>query len=270
MFQLVSYSPDGNKRLTQLSLPDPLKMRLRRTPCLMHMIHQSDSTGKDSRHTGRDSERLQRIANRRQKVSLADVIVPGGCAVVEEGAKRAGHKVTVPFTPGRTDASEAQTDVHSVSALEPKADGFRNYVKSNAGAPVAERLLDRAQLLTLSAPEMTVLIGGLRVLNANVGQAAHGVFTKQPGTLSNDFFVNLLDMDTTWRASAAEGVYEGLDSRTNTPKWSATGVDLIFRANSQLRALAEVYARDDTKVTFADDFVATRTKVMNLDRYDLV
>ena len=160
--------------------------------------------------------------------------------------------------------------MHSVSALEPKADGFRNYVKNKAGAPVAELLLERAQLLTLSAPEMTVLIGGLRVLNANVGQAAHGVFTKQPETLTNDFFVNLLDMGTTWRESASVGEYEGLDSKTNAPKWSATGVDLIFGSNSQLRAIAEVYACDDAKVTFVNDFVAAWTKVMNLDRYDLV
>ena len=205
-----------------------------------------------------------------KKVSLADLIVLGGCAAVEEAAKRAGHNVIVPFAPGRTDASEAQTDVHSVSALEPKADGFRNYTNGNAGATVADWLLDRAQLLTLSAPEMTVLIGGLRVLNANVGQAAHGVFTRQPGTLSNDFFVNLLDMGTTWRASASEGIYEGLDANTKTPKWSATGVDLIFGSNSQLRALAEVYASDDAKESFVHDFVAAWDKVMNLDRYDLV
>ena len=205
-----------------------------------------------------------------KKVSLADLIVLGGCAAVEEAAKRAGHNVIVPFAPGRTDASEAQTDVHSVSALEPKADGFRNYTNGNAGATVADLLLDRAQLLTLSAPEMTVLIGGLRVLNANVGQAAHGVFTRQPGTLSNDFFVNLLDMGTTWRASASEGIYEGLDANTKTPKWSATGVDLIFGSNSQLRALAEVYASDDAKESIVHDFVAAWDKVMNLDRYDLV
>ena len=198
------------------------------------------------------------------------MIVLGGCAAVEEAAKRAGHNVIVPFAPGRTDASEAQTDVHSVSALEPKADGFRNYTNGNAGATVADWLLDRAQLLTLSAPEMTVLIGGLRVLNANVGQAAHGVFTRQPGTLSNDFFVNLLDMGTTWRASASEGIYEGLDANTKAPKWSATGVDLIFGSNSQLRALAEVYASDDAKESIVHDFVAAWDKVMNLDRYDLV
>ena len=176
----------------------------------------------------------------------------------------------MPFTPGRTDATQAQTDVDGFAVLEPKADGFRNYTNGNAGATVADWLLDRAQLLTLSAPEMTVLIGGLRVLNANVGQAAHGVFTRQPGTLSNDFFVNLLDMGTTWRASASEGIYEGLDANTKTPKWSATGVDLIFGSNSQLRALAEVYASDDAKESFVHDFVAAWDKVMNLDRYDLV
>ena len=219
-------------------------------------------------------EAIQQAFNASQtgakKVSLADLIVLGGCAAVEEAAKRAGHNVIVPFAPGRTDASEAQTDVHSVSALEPKADGFRNYTNGNAGATVADWLLDRAQLLTLSAPEMTVLIGGLRVLNANVGQAAHGVFTRQPGTLSNDFFVNLLDMGTTWRASASEGIYEGLDANTKAPKWSATGVDLIFGSNSQLRALAEVYASDDAKESIVHDFVAAWDKVMNLDRYDLV
>ena len=204
-----------------------------------------------------------------KKVSLADLIVLGGSAAVEEAAKKAGQVVTVPFAPGRTDASQAQTDVHSVAALEPKADGFRNYVSSKAGAPVAELLLDRAQLLTLSAPEMTVLIGGLRVLNTNVGHAAHGVFTHTPGTLTNDFFVNLLDMGTTWRASATEGVYEGLDGKTNAPKWTATGVDLIFGSNSQLRALAEVYATDDAKAMFVNDFLAAWAKVMNLDRYDL-
>ncbi len=205
-----------------------------------------------------------------KKVSLADLIVLGGCAAVELAASHAGQVVSVPFTPGRADASQAQTDVHSVSSLEPQADGFRNYVNSETGAPVAELLLDRAQLLTLSAPEMTVLIGGLRVLGANVGQTAHGVFTQQVGALTNDFFVNLLDMGTAWRASATTGVYQGLDSKTNALKWTATGVDLIFGSNSQLRALAEVYATDDAKAKFVDDFVAAWTKVMNLDRYDLV
>ncbi len=205
-----------------------------------------------------------------KKVSLADLIVLGGCAAVELAASHAGQVVSVPFAPGRTDASQGQTDVYSVSALEPQADGFRNYVNSKAGAPVAELLLDRAQLLTLSAPEMTVLIGGLRVLNANVGRAAHGVLTHQPGTLTNDFFVNLLDMGTMWRASATKGVYEGLDSKTNALKWTATGVDLIFGSNSQLRALGEVYATNDAKENFVNDFIAAWTKVMNLDRYDLV
>jgi catalase-peroxidase len=205
-----------------------------------------------------------------KKVSLADLIVLGGCAAVEAAAKQAGHDVTVPFTPGRTDASQAQTDVESFAVLEPQADGFRNYARAGLESCAAELLIDKAQLLTLTAPEMTVLIGGMRVLNANVGQAAHGVFTKQPGVLTNDFFVNLLDMRTKWQKSAgAEGVLEGKDRTTGAPKWTGTVVDLVFGSNSQLRALAEVYACSDASQKFVNDFVAAWTKVMHLDRFDL-
>ncbi len=212
----------------------------------------------------------QSNGNKGKKVSFADLIVLGGCAAVEEAAKKAGHKVKVPFSPGRTDASQKQTDVHSFAVMEPVADGFRNYVRNGRKLPAEDLLVDRAQLLTLTAPEMTVLIGGLRVLNANVGQAKHGVFTKQPETLTNDFFVNLLDMNTKWQASAAsEGVYEGRDRETDKLKWTGTRVDLLFGSHSQLRALAEVYAADDSKAAFVKDFVAAWNKVMNLDRYDL-
>jgi catalase-peroxidase len=204
-----------------------------------------------------------------KKVSLADLIVLGGCAAVEQAAKAGGQTVEVPFTPGRTDASQEQTDVESFAVLEPVADGFRNYLKAS-GVPAEERLLDKAQLLTLSAPEMTVLVGGLRALNANVGQSAHGVFTARPGVLSNDFFVNLLDMDTAWEpTSDAREIFEGRERKTGAPKWTATRVDLVFGSNSQLRALAEVYAQADAKEKFVRDFVAAWTKVMNLDRFDV-
>jgi catalase-peroxidase len=205
-----------------------------------------------------------------KKVSLADLIVLGGCAAVEEAAKKAGHNVKVPFSPGRTDASQKQTDVESFAVLEPTADGFRNYIRKGHPVPAEEMLIDRAQLLTLTAPEMTVLVGGMRALNANVGQSKHGVFTKRPETLTNDFFVNLLDMSTQWQPSAgAEGVYEGRDRKTNEVKWTGTRVDLVFGSNSQLRALAEVYACADSKEKFAKDFAAAWGKVMNLDRFDL-
>src|SRR5437016_4562811 len=205
-----------------------------------------------------------------KKVSLADLIVLCGCAAVEAAAKKAGHDVKVPFTPGRTDASQEQTDVHSFAPLEPIADGFRNYLRSGQPLPAEELLLDRAQLLTLTAPEMTVLIGGLRALNVNAGQSKHGVFTNRPETLTNDFFVNLLNMKTNWQASSTtEGVFEGRDRATGEIKWKGTRVDLIFGSNSQLRAVAEVYACDDAKEAFVKDFVAAWTKVMNLDRYDL-
>ncbi len=205
-----------------------------------------------------------------KKVSLADLIVLGGCAAVEQAAKKAGHNVTVPFSPGRTDASQEQTDVVSFSVLEPKADGFRNYQKAKYAVSAEELLVDRAQLLTLTAPEMTVLVGGMRVLNANFGQSKHGVFTKRPETLTNDFFVNLLDMRTTWKASSGdEDVFEARDRATGELKWTGTRVDLIFGSNSQLRALAEVYGCEDSQEKFVQDFVAAWNKVMNLDRFDL-
>jgi len=206
-----------------------------------------------------------------KKVSLADLIVLGGCAGVEQAAKNAGHDVTVPFTPGRTDASQEQTDVESFAVLEPAADGFRNYQKAKYSVKAEELLVDRAQLLTLTAPEMTVLVGGMRVLDANFGQSKHGVFTKRPGTLTNDFFVNLLDMSTAWKATAQDDdVFEGRDRATGELKWTGTRVDLIFGSNSQLRALAEVYGSEDSREKFLRDFVAVWNKVMNLDRFDLV
>jgi catalase-peroxidase len=205
-----------------------------------------------------------------KNVSLADLIVLGGCAAVEAAAKKAGHDVTVPFSPGRTDASQDQTDVDSFAVLEPVADGFRNYARKGLEGSAAELLVDKAQLLTLTAPEMTVLVGGLRALNANAGPSTHGVFTKRPETLSNDFFVNLLDMGTTWQKSAtAEGVLEGRDRVTGALKWTGTVIDLVFGSNSQLRALAEVYACDDSQEAFVRDFVAAWGKVMHLDRFDL-
>jgi catalase-peroxidase len=205
-----------------------------------------------------------------KQVSLADLIVLGGCAAVEEAARKAGHAVSVPFAPGRTDASQEQTDVESFGYLEPLADGFRNYVRAGHEAVAAELLIDRANLLTLTAPQMTALVGGLRVLGANAGPAPHGVFTARPGTLTNDFFVNLLDMDTVWRtSSAAAGVLEGRNRATGELKWTGTVVDLVFGSNSQLRALAEVYAAADGEAKFVRDFAAAWAKVMNLDRYDL-
>lgn len=205
-----------------------------------------------------------------KKVSLADLIVLGGCAAVEEAAKAAGFKIEVPFTPGRMDASQAQTDVESFAVLEPEADGFRNYQKKAYSVSAEEMLVDKAQLLTLSAPEMTVLVGGLRVLGANYGNSKHGVFTNQVGKLTNDFFVNLLDMGTKWKPTSDEGdTFEGRDRKTNQLNWTGTRVDLIFGSNSQLRALAEVYAQDDAKQKFVKDFVAAWNKVMNLDRFDL-
>jgi catalase-peroxidase len=205
-----------------------------------------------------------------KKVSLADLIVLGGCAAIEAAAKKAGHEVKVPFSPGRMDASQAQTDVDSFAPLEPAADGFRNYLRNGLEGSAAQLLVDKAQLMTLTAPEMTVLIGGMRALNANVAQAGHGVFTHRPETLSNDFFVNLLDMRTKWRKSAAvDGVLEGRDRSTDALRWTGTVVDLVFGSNSQLRAIAEVYACSDSQKAFVDDFVAAWNKVMNLDRFDL-
>ena len=206
-----------------------------------------------------------------KKVSLADLIVLGGCAAVEQAAKNAGHDVTVPFAPGRTDASQEQTDVESFAVLEPAVDGFRNYCRPGETLPLEHGLLDRAYMLTLTAPEMTVLIGGMRALDANVARSAHGVFTDRPETLTNDFFVNLLDMSTDWTPSAStENVYDGRDRRTGELTWTATAVDLVFGSHSQLRALAEVYAGADANETFVRDFVAAWNKVMNLDRFDLV
>jgi catalase-peroxidase len=205
-----------------------------------------------------------------KKVSLADLIVMGGDAAIEEAAKKAGHDVKIPFSPGRTDASQEQTDVHSFAVMEPIADGFRNYLRSGQHLSAEELLVDRAQLLKLTAPEMTVLIGGMRALNANFGQAKHGVFTNRPETLTNDFFVNLLDMNTKWEpSSTSEGVYEGRDRATGQIKWTGTRVDLLFGSNSQLRAIAEVFASDDSKQAFVKEFAAAWNKVMNLDRYDL-
>ncbi len=204
-----------------------------------------------------------------KKVSLADLIVLGGCAAVEQAAKKAGYDVTVPFTPGRTDASQEQTDVESFAVLEPVADGFRNYLKNKFAVSAEELLVDRAQLLTLSAPEMTVLLGGMRVLGANAGQSPHGILTERPETLTNDFFVNLLDMSTMWQPTEDENVFEGRDRATGEQKWTGTRADLIFGANSQLRAVAEVYGCADSQEKFVHDFVAVWDKVMNLDRFDL-
>jgi catalase-peroxidase len=212
---------------------------------------------------------FNRVAVGGKKVSLADLIVLGGCAGVEQAAKRAGHDVIVPFTPGRMDASQEQTDIASFAVLEPIADGFRNYEKSSYAMSSEELLIDKAQLLTLTAPEMTVLVGGMRVLKANVEQSKHGVFTKRPETLTNDFFVNLLDMGTEWKpASDAKHVFEGRDRKTGEPKWSGTRVDLVFGSSSQLRALAEVYGSSDAQEKFVRDFVSAWNKVMNLDRFD--
>lgn len=219
-------------------------------------------------------ENIQKEFNSAQKdgkkISLADLIVLGGCAAVEQAAKNAGHNITVPFSPGRTDASQEQTDADSFAVLEPAADGFRNYLKTKFSIPTEEMLIDKAQLLTLTAPEMTVLVGGMRVLNANYDHSDLGVFTKKPGTLSNDFFVNLLDMSTVWKAADdSKEIFEGRDRKSGNVKWKATRADLIFGSNSELRALAEVYACSDAKEKFVKDFVAAWNKVMNLDRFDL-
>ena len=222
----------------------------------------------------RKLEKIQKDFNGAQsggkKVSLADLIVLGGCAAVEAAAKKAGHDVQVPFSPGRTDASQEMTDVNSFAVLEPTADGFRNFLRKEHDRPAVELLVDRAHLLTLTAPEMTALVGGMRVLNANFGQSKLGVFTKRPEALTNDFFVNLLDMSTEWRKSSqCEHIYEGCDRRTGAVKWTGTAVDLVFGSNSQLRAIAEAYACDDSPQAFVHDFVAAWSKVMNLDRFDL-
>lgn len=219
-------------------------------------------------------EKIQKEFNATQTdgklVSMADLIVLGGCAAIEKAAKNAGHEIKVPFTAGRADASAEQTDVDSFAVLEPLADGFRNYFKPSHKASAEEMLIDKAQLLTLTAPEMTVLLGGLRVLNANFDHSKHGVFTNNPETLSNDFFLNLLDLGTTWKAtSEAQEVFEGRDRKTGEVKWTGTRVDLIFGSNSELRAIAEVYGSSDSKEKFVKDFVKAWDKVMNLDRFDL-
>jgi catalase-peroxidase len=213
---------------------------------------------------------FNKAASGGKKISLADLIVLAGCAGVEQAARKAGHDLKVPFTPGRMDASPEQTDVASFAVLEPIADGFRNYLKGEYTVPADALLIDKAQLLTLTAPEMTVLVGGMRVLNANVGKFQHGVFTKRPEALTNDFFVNLLDMGTEWKpVSDAKDVFEGRDRKTDELKWTGTRVDLVFGSNSQLRALAEVYGSADVQVKFVQDFVAAWNKVMNLDRFDV-
>jgi catalase-peroxidase len=244
--------------------------RIRLAPQKDWEVNQPAELAKVLRKLNAIQKEFNGAASGGKKVSLADLIVLGGCAAVEEAAKKAGHKVTVPFAPGRTDASQGQTDVESFAVLEPTADGFRNYLRNGDPRTAEERLVDRAQLLTLTAPEMAVLVGGLRVLNANYGPSKHGVFTLRPGTLTNDFFVNLVDMSTQWQPSpASEGVYEGRNRATGELKWTGTRVDLVFGSNSQLRAIAEFYACDDSKEAFVKDFVAAWNKVMNLDRYDL-
>jgi catalase-peroxidase len=244
--------------------------RIRLAPQKDWEVNQPDRLAKVLKTLGGIQEAFNTAQSGNKRVSLADLIVLGGCAGVEQAAQNAGHTVAVPFTPGRMDALQEQTDVASFAVLEPAADGFRNYLKTKYSLPAEELLVDRAQLLTLTAPEMTVLIGGLRVLQINFRQSRHGVFTKRPETLTNDFFVNLLDMGTTWKATDEDGdVFEGRDRATGDPKWTATRVDLIFGSNAQLRALAEVYACNDAQAKFLSDFVAVWNKVMNLDRFDL-
>jgi catalase-peroxidase len=248
--------------------------RIRLTPQKDWAVNQPSQLAKvleTLEATQKEFNNAQSNGGKRKKVSLADLIVLGGCAAIEKAAKAAGHDTKVPFTPGRMDASQEQTDVESFAPLEPTADGFRNYVNDSQRLSAEERLVDRAQLLTLTAPEMTVLVGGLRVLGANAGNSPNGVFTKQPETLTNDFFVNLLDMSTQWQPSGngSGGVYEGRNRKTGKVNWTGTRVDLIFGSHSQLRALAEVYACPDSKEKFVKDFVAAWNKVMNLDRFDL-
>jgi catalase-peroxidase len=245
--------------------------RIRLTPQKDWEVNQPEQLKTVLQTLERIQEEYNRAQSGRKRVSLADLIVLGGCVGIEQAAKNAGYDVNVPFTPGRTDASQEQTDVVSFAVLEPAADGFRNYLKEKYAVTAEELLVDRAQLLTLTAPEMTVLVGGLRVLNVNFGKSQHGVFTKRPETLTNDFFVNLLDMHTTWKATVEDdNVFEGRDRATDELKWTGTRVDLIFGSNSQLRALAEVYACEDSKEKFLHDFIAAWNKVMNLDRFDLV
>ncbi len=244
--------------------------RIRLTPQKTWQVNDPEELAKVLKRLESVQQDFNRAQSGGKKVSLADLIVLAGSAAVEQAAKKAGQDVQVPFTPGRTDASQAQTDTNSFAVLEPAADGFRNYFSNGLGRSPAEMLVDRANLLTLTVPEMTALVGGMRALNANAGQSANGVFTDRPGTLSNDFFVNLLDMSTKWtKSSASEGVYEGRDRKTGEVKWTATPVDLIFGSNSELRAVAEVYAADDGRQKFVRDFAGAWTKVMTLDRFDL-
>jgi catalase-peroxidase len=243
--------------------------RIRLAPQKDWEVNQPAQLGKVLETLAGVQEAYNGAAKGGKKVSLADLIVLGGSAAVEQAAKKAGHEVTVPFAPGRTDASHEQTDVESFGYLEPVADGFRNYLKAEFTITPEELLIDKAQLLTLTAPEMTVLVGGLRVLGANHGKSPHGVFTIRPETLTNDFFVNLLDMGTEWKATADENVFEGHDRKSGKLTWTGTRVDLIFGSNSELRALAEVYGADDAESKFVADFVAAWVKVMNADRFDL-
>jgi len=245
--------------------------RIRLAPQKNWAVNNPDALAKVLKRLQAVQKDFNRAQSGDKKVSLADLIVLGGSAAVEQAAKAAGYDVQVPFTPGRTDASQAQTDVNSFAVLEPTADGFRNYFGDGNRRSPADMLVDRADMLTLTVPEMTVLVGGMRALNANTGQAKHGVFTDRPGVLSNDFFVNLLDMSTAWaKSSKAEGVYEGRDRGTGELKWTATPVDLVFGSNSELRAIAEVYAANDAREKFVRDFVAAWTKVMTLDRFDVI
>jgi catalase-peroxidase len=243
--------------------------RVRLAPQKYWEVNQPSELGKALDKLEAIQQDFNKAQSNGKKVSLADVIVLGGNAAVEEAAKKAGHTVKVSFAPGRTDASQEQTDVHSFAVLEPAADPFRNYVRKGEQRPVEEMMLDKVQLMRLTAPEVTVLLGGMRALGANCCQSKHGVFTNRPGTLTNDFFVNLLDMNTKWQPSATDGVYEGRDRKTGEVKWTGTRIDLVFGSNSQLRALAEVYACEDGKQKFVDDFAAAWAKVMNADRYDL-
>ncbi|MEW6184825.1 MAG: catalase/peroxidase HPI [Thermodesulfobacteriota bacterium] len=245
--------------------------RIRLAPQKDWEVNQPTQLAKVLKTLGRIQKEFNSAQSGGKMVSLADLIILGGCAGVEQAAKNAGHNITVPFTPGRTDALQEQTDVVSFHVLEPKADGFRNYLKNKFAVRAEELLVDRAQLLTLTAPEMTVLLGGMRVINTNFGQSQHGVFTKRPEALTNDFFVNLLDMRTIWKATAEDDtVFEGRDRTSGELKWTGTRVDLIFGSNSQLRALAEVYGCQDSQEKFVNDFIAAWNKVMNLDRFDLV
>src|SRR5579883_2047807 len=245
--------------------------RIRLAPQKDWEVNQPAELGKVLQTLEKIQKEFNAAQSGKKKVSLADLIVLGGCAAVEAAAKQAGHAVQVPFSPGRTDASQEMTDVESFAVLEPTADGFRNYQRKGDNRSAPELLVDRARQLTLTAPEMTVLLGGLRVLNINFGQSKLGVFTQRPGVLTNDFFVNMLDMSTEWRKSSqSEHFYEGRDRRTGALKWTGTAVDLVFGSNSQLRAIAEVYACDDSQQKFVRDFVDAWNKVMNLDRFDLV